>query len=108
MGILGSFPRARADVNHPESWGVCDRCGFVFNLKDLKRQMRYSGNALTWTGYLVDDLCLDVPFQLDRPLALPPDPAPVKNPRPNFWAQQEAGSGPSAAPPQHLVAEDDP
>lgn len=76
-------------------------------MKDLRRQYQWRGNALVWTGYLVDSLCLDVPFQLNRPLFLPPDPAPVLNPRPNFWAQQEQGSGPSAAPPQHLVAEED-
>lgn len=107
MTILGSNPRARVNTSHPEAFGICDRCGFVRNLDDLVWQQEWRGNQLMRTGFRVcPDTCLDVPFQLDRPIFLPPDPPPVPNPRPNFWAQQTSGSGPSAAPPQHLVAED--
>ena len=34
-----------------------------------------------WTGFLVCRPCLDVPFELNRPLRLPPDPVPIKDPR---------------------------
>lgn len=34
-----------------------------------------------WTGFLVCRECLDKPFELNRPLLLPPDPVPIKDPR---------------------------
>jgi len=102
MTILGSNPRARVNTRHPEAWGVCDRCGFVFNLVNLNKQYGWRGNNLVWNGYLVCKPCLDVPFQLNRPLFLPPDPPPVINPRPNMWAQQAAETEP---PDQQLIPE---
>ncbi len=100
MTILGSNPRARVNVNAPEAFAICDRCGFLRNLSDLAAQQQYRGDALMPTGYLVcHDTCLDVPHQFNRPIFLPPDPQPVPNPRPNFWAQETAGT---SAPPQTL------
>ncbi len=112
MTILGSNPRARVNVNHPDSFGLCDRCGFLYNMIDLKKQMQYRGNSLLFTGYYVCEPCLDVPFQLNRPILLPPDPPPQIPSRPPFWQQEMAGSGPGAQTPQNnpiaaLTAEDD-
>lgn len=106
MSVLGSNPRARVDVNHPESFGVCDLCGFLYNLVDLKKQQEWRGNNLVWTGYLRCDDCLDVPFQLDRPLFIPPDPQAVPNARPPQWAEQE-GDPPADIPVQQLIQGDD-
>lgn len=70
------------DRNNPEAAGECDRCGAVYKLRALKKQMRISGRATVWTGWLVCDRCLDIPQPQDRVLVLPPDPKPVPNPRP--------------------------
>ncbi len=105
MTILGSNPRARVDIRHPEAFASCDRCGFLYNLKDLRFQMAWRGNDLISTNWLVCTPCYDVPFQLNRPVYLPPDPAPVPNARPPQWASEE-GPEPANIPVQQLITED--
>lgn len=46
------------------------------------------------TGYKVCNRCLDKPFIFNKPIILPPDPVPVKDPRPAWW-MQEAMQNPS-------------
>jgi hypothetical protein len=103
--ILGGFPHARVDPNHPEAFAVCDRCGFVYNIGNLKKQQEWRGNQLMWTGFLVCDPCLDVPFELNRPVVLPPDPPPVPNARPPNWVAQSEG-GPAIETAQQLIGDD--
>lgn len=69
------------DPKNPEAVGQCDRTGFVFNHKDLVKQMAWSGNNLVWTGLLVGRPYVDDPNPQDRPPPLRPDPVPIKNPR---------------------------
>lgn len=111
MSILGGFPRARLDINHPVAWAICDRCGFAWTIDDLRKQMAYRGNTLLWNGYLVCTPCYDIPFQLNRPIFLPPDPPPQIPSRPPFWQQEMEGDGPGAQTPRNnpiaLLAEDD-
>jgi len=57
----------------------------LFNLVALKPQMEWRGDRLMPTGFKVCGRCLDVPFQLDRPIVLPPDPVPVRDPRPEHY-----------------------
>jgi hypothetical protein len=71
------------DVNFPEAVAICDYSGFVFNHKDLVKQMEWRGNALIWTGYMVGRPYLDTPNEQLRPPILPPDPVPILLPRPN-------------------------
>ena len=61
--------------------GVCDISGFVFNHKDLVKQMEWVGNNKVWTGLLVGKPFLDVPCEQNRPPLVKDDPQPVKNPR---------------------------
>ncbi len=68
--------------SHPQAVGICDYSGFVFNHRDLCRQMEWRGNALEWTGFLVGRPFLDVPNQQSRPPIMGPDPVPIQNPRP--------------------------
>lgn len=103
MTILGSNPRARVDERHPESFGVCDLCGFLWNLNALKWQYEWRGNQLTNTRRLRCRDCLDVPFELNRPKYLPPDPEPVKNARPAQWAQEEGPVPPLDDPIQQVI-----
>lgn len=97
MTILGSNPRARVDERHPEAFGICDRCGFCWNHSSLRFQYEYRGNSLQNTYHLVCPDCYDVPFELNRPKYLPPDPVPVANARPPQWAAQSESSGPNAS-----------
>jgi hypothetical protein len=65
----------------PEALGICDYTGFVFNRKDLVKQMEWRGNALIWTGLFVGRPYVDTPNEQLRPPILPPDPVPVLFPR---------------------------
>lgn len=69
------------DCSNPNALGICDYTGFVFNRKDLVRQMEWRGNALVWTGFYVGKPYIDKPNEQLRPPILPPDPVPVKEPR---------------------------
>ncbi len=75
------------DVTNPEALGICDYTGMVHLRKDLVRQMEWRGNRLVWTGYYVGRDYVDQPNpQLKTPI-LPPDPVPVKDPRPQYFSQ---------------------
>lgn len=72
------------DVNDPRAMAQCDGCGFWLNHKDLAQRMAYRGGTVpVWDGFLVCQVCDDVPNpapQFSR-LTLQPDPVPVENPR---------------------------
>jgi len=69
------------DPNNPHGAGVCDDSGFVFNHKDLVKQMEWRGNNLVWTGLMIGKPFLDVPSQQNRPPLSKRDPIPIKNAR---------------------------
>jgi hypothetical protein len=72
---------ARVDFNNPQAFGVCDRTDFVFNHKDLVKQMTWAGDNLVWTGLLVGKPFVDIPNQQARPPLIKSDPKAIKNPR---------------------------
>ena len=81
------------DFYNSEALGVCDYSGFIFNRKDLVRQMEWRGDRLCWTGFYVGKPFADQPNAQLKPPILKPDPLPVKEPRPQqyfsqAWAQQ--------------------
>jgi hypothetical protein len=81
--------RAQVDPSSPSAFGVCDRCGFLYNLATLQWQFQFNGVGLYNTRFLVCPTCLDVPQpQLLNPL-LPPDPMPVMNARPEPYFLDE-------------------
>lgn len=84
---------ARTDPSAPRGFGVCDGCGRWRNLRDLKKQMEWTGPRLSWLGWLVCDECLDKPQAQLRPIALPPDPVPLLNPRPEAFARDNGAQG---------------
>lgn len=82
MAYASRSGRAKTDPKAPRAHGICDRCGFRYNLQDLVWQYAWRGNDYVNTQKRVCKVtCLDVPFQLNRPLYLPPDPPPVFQPR---------------------------
>ena len=76
--------RARVNAKHPSAFGICDRDGFRYNLRDLIWQYEWSGIKLQNTRFLVCRRCLDKPNEQLRAYAVPPDPIPVRNPRPDL------------------------
>lgn len=77
--------RAKVDANYPQAFGVCDRCGFWYNLVNLNYQHAWRGERLMNIRLRVCSRCMDRPAAFLRPLILPPDPVPVADPRPqNF------------------------
>lgn len=85
--------RAYTDPSAPEPPGIDDRSGFKFLHRELTWQYDWRGNSLQNLRLLVYDP--DVPQEQLRPIILPPDPVPIQNPRPGFYASQE---GPPPAP----------
>jgi len=73
---------AKVDTQHPEAFGICDRCSFQYNLTDLTWQFDWRGNQLTNLRVLVCLSCNDTPQQQLRPVIIPPDPIPIPDARP--------------------------
>lgn len=71
----------QTSFSKPASYGVCDRTGFIFNSKDLVKQMVWAGNSKVWTGWMVGKPFIDIPSQAQRPPLILGDPKPVENPR---------------------------
>lgn len=84
-GFVG-YQRARISSRNPASLGRCDRCAFVYNLRELRFQYYWRGPTLQNTQFLVCPSCLDVPNQQDRTIVIPPDPLPLINPRVEDYA----------------------
>lgn len=87
------------DPDAPEPPGTCDRCGLRYQLSDLQWQYDYRGQALVNLRLLVCAECLDIPDCYYLPRILGPDPVPIMDPRPGFYAQQEAEPATTSGPP---------
>ena len=81
------------DPDNPRAEGICDRCGFRFNLYKLQYQYAFQGSTMPQnTRFLVCGRpgCLDPLNPQDTPNILPPDPLPVFNARPEPYLLDEA------------------
>lgn len=90
--------RAYTDPSAPSAPGVCDRCSFKYLHSDLQFQYDVRGRQLQNLRILVCSRCIDDPSWQLKTIILPPDPMPIKNPRPGFYAAQE-GPPPAPFPP---------
>lgn len=81
-------PHGRASVSSrdPRAFGICDRCGFLYNHVRLQWQFDYRGAALLNTRILVCNPCLDVPQNQLRNIVIPADPTPIMNARTQDFA----------------------
>lgn len=86
-----SYPHGRAKVNasNPRAFAICDRCGFLYNHKDLRWQYDYRGRNLANLRILVCDTCFDDPQPQLKPRILPPDPMPILNARTERYKENE-------------------
>ena len=86
--------RARVNAQSPEAFGICDRDGMLYNLKDLHYQYEYRGPQLQNLRIRVCSRCMDRPAAFLKPLIIPPDPLPVRDPRPMNFTAANAGTSP--------------
>lgn len=78
---------AYIDASRPSALAICQRCGGMYNKRDLKWQWDWRfGPRLRNLGIQVCPTCLDVPQESGRTLVLPPDPVPVAFPLPEDYA----------------------
>jgi hypothetical protein len=87
MGYASRSGRAVTNPEHPTAFGVCDRCGFWYNLHKLKYQYQWEGVQLVNLRYRVCRTCMDIPQPQLKARMAPPDPVPVWDPRPEQFAQ---------------------
>lgn len=72
----------KPNSNSSRAAGVCDFSSMVFPHSELKKQMQWTGDQLTWTGLMVAERFLDKPNPQDRPPPINNDPTVIANPRP--------------------------
>lgn len=73
--------RARVSARNPQAFGICDRCGILYNHNQLQWQFDWAGASLINKRILVCDTCNDEPQNQLRAIVLPADPMPIINPR---------------------------
>jgi hypothetical protein len=81
--------RASVSTRNPRAFGICDRCGFLYNHDKLQWQFDYAGAGLINKRILVCSPCLDTPQNQLRSIILPADPVPIENPRVQDYAAAE-------------------
>lgn len=84
--------RAKVDANSPRAFGICDRCGFLYNHSDLHWQYDFRGRSLANLRILVCETCEDTPQNQLKPRVIPPDPVPIPNARPERYRQYETNT----------------
>ena len=89
-----SLPHGRARVNatSPSAFAICDRCGFLYNHRDLHWQYDYRGRSLANLRILVCETCEDTPQNQLKPRIIPPDPVAIPNARPERYRQYETNN----------------
>lgn len=85
--------RSRISARHPEAQAICDRCKFTVSRADLRWQMEYAGPTVINKRLLVCRDCLDTPNPQLRTVTLPPDPVPVRDPRPQEVGLDDTPAG---------------
>ena len=84
--------RATVSASNSRAFGICDRCGFLYNHYELQWQFDYRGAALLNTRILVCETCLDVPQNQLRNIIIPADPTPIMNARVQDYVTAETNN----------------
>lgn len=89
IGNLRGF--ATLNPQNPDAYATCQRCGQLYNHSDLEWQFAYAGFSLINLNLLVcRRKCLDFANPTLQTIIIPPDPLPIKDPRPPYWTSQSA------------------
>jgi hypothetical protein len=106
MGWASQSGRAVTNPESPRAFGVCDNCRFWYNHHTLKMQREWQGTQLVNLGFLVCESCLDRPNPQLKARLMPPDPVPIRNPRPEQYLYpnpvRHLGIDPQPPPPPPL------
>lgn len=81
------------DSDDPRAEGICDRCGFRFNLYKMVWQWDFRGTPSPINTRVLTcgrETCLDVPQPQNSPIILSPDPEPIFNARPENYTLDES------------------
>lgn len=89
MGSTSRYGRATINPTGPSALGICDRCGILYNLRELRWQFEWCGTTMQNLHLRVCSQCWDVPQQQLRTIILPPDPPSVRDPRTEPFAIDE-------------------
>ena len=89
MAYASQSGRARVSSSNPRAFGICDRCGLLYNHDNLQWQFDWAGASLINKRILVCEICLDVPQEQLRAIVVPADPVPIMNPRVQNYADAE-------------------
>ena len=89
MAYASQSGRARTSPSSPRAFSVCDRCGMWYNHYRLSWQMDWAGSSLINKRLLVCSDCYDTPQQQARAIAIPADPVPIIQPRPEDFINAE-------------------
>jgi len=81
--------RAKVSTKNPQAFGICDRCGLLYNHTDLRWQFDWAGATIINKRILVCRICEDTPQEQLRAIVLPADPVPIMNPRTEAYADAE-------------------
>ena len=92
MAYASQSGRARTSSTNPQAHAICDRCGFRYNLVDLRWQFDWRGASLQNLRILVCGDCYDTPQEQLRAIVVPADPVPVMNPRTQDWVVAETNN----------------
>ena len=84
--------RARVSSRNPRAFGICDRCGFLYNHINLQWQYDWAGASLINKRILVCDECNDVPQSQLRAIVVPADPTPILNARVQDYQTSETNT----------------
>jgi hypothetical protein len=90
--------RARVSVRNPQAFGICDRCGFLYNHVNLSWQFDWAGANLINKRILVCETCIDTPQEQLRAIVLPADPNPIMNARVDIFTEAESDYITTSAP----------
>ena len=80
---------ARTNPRSPRGWSTCQRCGFIFNLENLRDQLQWRGLQLMSINLQVCRGCLDVPQRQLGTIILSADPPPLPGALPEPYAIDE-------------------
>lgn len=73
----------RFNKTNPQPRGICDRCGFQWERRELREQTDYrGGDTPVGVGILVCPVCFDEPQPFFARPRVKQDPTPVYMPRP--------------------------
>ena len=97
MAYASQAGRARTNPASPDAHGICDRCGFRYNFRDLSFQFDWRGPTLKNLYILVCKTCEDTPQEQIRAIVLPADPVPIVYARPENY-QNDSATGMSLTP----------